>query len=268
MGIDKRLLQYFEAVGQVLRGDASKAAIFANPADVGGTREEIFCEFLRSHLPAWCSIERGGFLFNWERAESGQLDIVISSGYSPKFVPFPENGKVVREIEGVIGVTSIKSTLTPTSMRDALKEFARIPQMRTNDTHVNPAIKNAKMEHFIFLHLYASACENLDPILKAINAFYEDSPEVPINRRPDLIHVNSEGVIFKGKSGTLYGDMPLEAGKYYGIKFKSNFFGLSFAIDEIRRRVALLPHVNFQFSDLPTLLFEAHGPDDRHWQLL
>ena len=52
MEIRKRLVQYFEAVGEVLRVDANKAAIFANPADVGGTREEIFSAFLKSHLPA------------------------------------------------------------------------------------------------------------------------------------------------------------------------------------------------------------------------
>lgn len=267
MEVRKRLLQYFEAVGQVLRGDATKAKIFANIADVGGTREEIFSAFLRNHLPAWCNVDRGGFLFNWEGAESGQLDIIISSGYAPKFVPFMENGKSVREIEGVIGVTSIKSTLSKKSLIDALKEFARIPQMRTSNQHVNPALKNVEMQSFVFLHIYASACEDMGTLFHDLHNFYEENPEIPVNRRPDLIHSNSNGVIVKAKKGARYGEDALEEGRYYQLDFKTNFFGLSYAIDEIRRRVALLPHIAFQLSDLPTLLFNAHEPSERDWQL-
>ena len=267
MEIRKRLVQYFEAVGEVLRGDANKAAIFANPADVGGTREEIFSAFLKSHLPAWCNVDRGGFLFNWEGSESGQLDIVISSGYAPKFIPFQETGKVVREIEGVLGITSIKSKLTKNTMEDALKEFARVPQMRTNDSHVNPSLRNVRMEEFIFLHVYASTCDGMDAIFRIVHEFYETNSGIPLNRRPDLIHANSHGVIVKAKRGARYGDEVLEEGEYYQLDFKTNFFGLSYVIDEIRRRVALLPHVNFQLSDLPTLLFNAHEPAERDWQL-
>jgi hypothetical protein len=265
--VRKRLLQYFEAVGDVLRGDATKAKIFSNIADVGGTREEIFSAFLRNHLPAWCNVDRGGFLFNWEGAESGQLDIVISSGYAPKFVPFPENGKSVREIEGVIGVTSIKSTLSKESLTDALKEFARIPQMRTNSQHVNPALRNVEMQNFVFLHIYASDCKDMGLIARVLHEFYEENSEIPVNRRPDLIHSNSCGVIVKAKKGAQYGEVSLEEGCYYQLDFKTNFFGLSYAIDEIRRRVALLPHITFQLSDLPTLLFNAHEPSERDWQL-
>jgi hypothetical protein len=265
--IRKRLVDYFEAVGDVLRGDASKARIFSNPADVGGTREEVFAAFLRNHLPAWCNVEKGGFLFNWEGAESGQLDIIISSGYAPKFVPFPEDGKVVREIDGVLGITSVKSTLTPGEMKKALKEFSQVPQMKTGDAHVNPALRNVQMDSFIFLHVYANACDSMEVVFRCIHEFYEENSGVPLNRRPDLIHVNSKGVIVKAKRGTMYGDETLEEGTYYQLDFKTNFFGLAYAIDEIRRRVALLPHVNFQLSDLPTLFINAVEPDEREWKL-
>lgn len=177
MDIRKRLVDYFESVGEVLRGDAKKASIFPNPADVGNTREEIFSAFLRNHIPAWCNVERGGFLFNWQGEESGQLDIVISSGVAPKFVPFPENGKTVRETEGVLGVFSIKSELRARDVDSALRDFSRIPQMRTTQSNVSPSLRNANMAEFIYLHLYANDANDIGAIFQKFMISTRSTPK-------------------------------------------------------------------------------------------
>lgn len=88
-----------------------------------------------------------------------------------------------------------------------------------------------------------------------------------MNRRPHMIHANSRGVIFRAKNGSKYGEETLDEGRYYLLETHTNFFGLSHAIDELRRRIAILPHVLFQFSDLPLLLFEAGNAGGQHWAL-
>jgi hypothetical protein len=47
-----RLETYFRKVGEVLRGEADAAAIFPNSTDLGMSRERIYADFLRHHLPA------------------------------------------------------------------------------------------------------------------------------------------------------------------------------------------------------------------------
>ena len=108
-----RLREYYQMVGEVLRGEAKASAIFPNASDIGDRRERIYAEFLRNHLPASCNILFGGFLFNIDGDESKQLDLIISSGTSPQYKMAESNsdGKAFSCIEGCLGVVSVKSTL-------------------------------------------------------------------------------------------------------------------------------------------------------------
>lgn len=55
-----RLKKYYTKVGEVLRGEADIASIFPNPTDIGMSRERVYAEFLRSHLPSCCNVLYGG----------------------------------------------------------------------------------------------------------------------------------------------------------------------------------------------------------------
>jgi hypothetical protein len=48
-----RLKQYYIKIGAVLRGEADAASIFPNTTDVGISRENVYVEFLKMHLPYW-----------------------------------------------------------------------------------------------------------------------------------------------------------------------------------------------------------------------
>ena len=65
-----RLKNYFEKVGEVLRGEAEVSSIFPNTSDIGVSRELIYAEFLKQHVPSKCNIFLGGFLFGKDGTES------------------------------------------------------------------------------------------------------------------------------------------------------------------------------------------------------
>ena len=47
-----RLKNYFENVGEVLRGEADAGSIFPNTTDIGLSRELVYAEFLKQHAPS------------------------------------------------------------------------------------------------------------------------------------------------------------------------------------------------------------------------
>jgi hypothetical protein len=80
-----RLKKYYMKVGEVLRGEADIASIFPNPTDIGMSREMVYAEFLRSHLPSCCNVLYGGFLFNLHGEESKQLDLIVTTDSCPNY---------------------------------------------------------------------------------------------------------------------------------------------------------------------------------------
>jgi len=80
-----RLRAYYTKVAEVLRGEADATSIFPNPTDIGTSRESIYKEFLKQHLPSKCNVFLGGYLFDDDGAESKQLDIIITTDTTPCF---------------------------------------------------------------------------------------------------------------------------------------------------------------------------------------
>jgi len=124
-----RLKKYFTKVGEVLKGQADVASIFPNATDIGASRERIYCEVLRQHLPRSCTVSFGGFLFDMKGNESKQIDLIVLNDASPQFnFHNPDGqGKSFACVDGCIAVASIKSTLNSAQLVDALKNIASLP---------------------------------------------------------------------------------------------------------------------------------------------
>jgi len=108
-----RLRNYYINVAKVLRGEADAASVFANTTDIGVSRELVYSEFLKQHAPSKCNVFLGGFLFDYDGAESKQLDIIITTDTAPRFNFHNKDGsgKSFSPVEGTLGIVSIKSTL-------------------------------------------------------------------------------------------------------------------------------------------------------------
>ena len=108
--IFKRLKEeYFRPIGMVLRGHADVASIFPNRPDIGTSREKVYGEFLKQHLPSQCNINYGGFLFNYDGLESKQIDLFITTDSVPRFNFFNTeyDGKTFAPVEGTSAAISI-----------------------------------------------------------------------------------------------------------------------------------------------------------------
>jgi hypothetical protein len=118
----ERLKTYYSKIGEVLRGEADAASIFPNTTDIGMSRQRIYAEFLRLHLPSSCNVYFGGFLFNLDGEESDQIDVIVTSDICPQYnFHNPKGrGKSFACIEGSLAVVSLKSNLDSTQLKEAL----------------------------------------------------------------------------------------------------------------------------------------------------
>jgi len=109
----ERLNKYYSNIGEVLRGQKTAASVFPNATDIGTSRERVYAEMLKQHVPSSCNVLFGGFLFDLEGQESKQIDIIITNDSSIRYnLPGDgDNGKSFACIDGTIGIVSVKSTL-------------------------------------------------------------------------------------------------------------------------------------------------------------
>ncbi len=187
-----RFVAYFQTVANVLKGSADASSVFPNPTDIGTNREKIYGSFLAQHLPTFCNVTYGGFLFNVNGAESKQIDIIITSAFAPQYRFFDQDGsgKSFAYVDGSLGVAEVKSFLDKTELVRALEGFASIPQHlpMTND-RVYPQVNGADFENWPLKILFACDGSTLETNWGHLNDFYSGHPDIPLNRRPDIIHV-------------------------------------------------------------------------------
>ena len=186
-----RLQNYYLSVAKVLRGEAEASSIFPNTTDIGFSREKIYVEFLKQHAPSKCNIHLGGFLFDEDGYESKQLDIIVTTDTSPCFNFNNKDGagKSFSPVEGTLGVVSVKSTLNKLELYNALDNIASIPPTRPLEGRVNILFQIKHYDDWPIKIIYASNGIAPETLLEHLTQYYQDHPDIPINRRPNYIHV-------------------------------------------------------------------------------
>jgi len=190
-GFYRRLHSYFLEVGKVLRNESSVANIFPNTTDRGMSRENIYAEVLRDHLPPICNIKLGGFVFGLNGDESKQIDLIISNDKSIQFdhLLARDGGKSFSCIEGCIGVVSVKSTLDKKELYDSLENLASLPEKRRLGNKNLIGREVLHYEDWPYKVIFASNGINPETLIKHLNSYYSQNPKVPIRNRPNLIYV-------------------------------------------------------------------------------
>ena len=253
-----RLKKYYSKVGQVLRGEAEAASIFPNTSDIGLSRELIYAEFLKQHVPSKCNIFLGGFLFGDDGEESKQLDVIISTDTAPKYdFHNPDGkGKSFGPVEGCLGVASIKSTLDKTQLIDSLGSIASIPATKSLDKRVNLTIKIKNYDDWPYKIIYASDGLTDATILGHINDFYKKNPNIPISRRPDILYVAGKYVIFRIKEGMSIvntisgGNDEDEVGKFHSFTTNPDFQAMIWTIDELQKKALASSYIYYNYSEM------------------
>jgi hypothetical protein len=250
-----RLKEYFEDVSAVLKGEAEASSIFPNTSDIGVSRELIYAEFLKQHVPSKCNVFLGGFLFGEDGEESKQLDVIISTDTAPRynFLNQDGRGKSFGPVEGTLGVASIKSTLNKEQLIDSLLGIASIPANLPIGKRLNPLIRMSNYEDWPYKIIYASDGIAAETLLAHLNSFYKSATHIPLSRRPHIIHVAGKYVIFRIKEDMSIKNLDgtkenAEIGTFHIIKTDSDMQAIVWTLDELQHLATAATHINFNYS--------------------
>jgi hypothetical protein len=192
-----RLRDYWEAVGEALRGESSVASVFPNSTDIGGSRERLYVEFLRAHVPAFCTVNLGGFVFGEDGSDSKQIDVLVASGSSLRF-DFNNrdgNGKSFSSVDGLVAAVSLKSTLDGKEILEGVQNLASIPAVQPLVGRYHPmGPPIANYESWPLKVLYAPDGVKLETALTHLDTAVAN---IPATRWPDIVHVCGQYVIVK-----------------------------------------------------------------------
>ena len=247
----QRLQEYFSKVGKVLKGEADSASIFSNTTDVGMSRERVYSEVLKQHLPSSCNVYYGGFVFDLDGNESKQIDLIVSNDKSLRFNFHNQDGsgKSFACIDGCVAVASIKSNLDSYQLIDSLNNIASLPNKTPIDGRHNPLIRIKNYDNWPFKIIYASDGVSMETMSKTIKQFYLDNPNIPIHKRPDLIHVAGKYVFIRIREGAATRDgTKLEPNTFHCQDHYPDEFGIPFTVIEIQGIAAASDHLLHQYD--------------------
>jgi hypothetical protein len=235
----ERLNKYYDNIGEILRGQKEAASVFPNTTDIGNSRERVYAEMLKQHVPSSCNILFGGFLFDQAGKESKQIDIIITNDSSIQY-NFPgdgDNGKSFACIDGTIAIVSVKSTLDKKELASSLNNIASIPDQQplTKDRYsIGWKIKG--FDDWPCKIVYASDGIERDTLMTNLNTFYEENASILHNKRPNMIHVLGKYLVVRAdeQGSETRGGKPIPPNTFHSFDIKSDAVALSWAITKIQ----------------------------------
>lgn len=250
-----RLFKYYKELSSKMIHDASSASIFANKSDIGVNRENVYLDFLEKHLPSSCCIKLGGFLFDLAGKESCQLDVLVFNNNTPMY---DLHGKSFGPIDGCISAISIKSNLDKAQLIDSLEGFKKLPDtspIKFNSLYINgPSLENISLPLKI---IYAKNGISGEKIFEHLRNYYLDNPEIPLNKKPDIIHVGNEFFIYKpfnvnskNVNPTLHETGKLSLCPYYLMIEDADVAGIAFTINGIQRHAFVSQNIYYDYTSI------------------
>jgi hypothetical protein len=249
-----RLQGYFCQIGKVLKGEADSASIFPNPTDIGVSREKVYAEILKQHLPACCNVVFGGFVFDLDGNESKQIDIIINNEQTIRFnfSNIDGSGKSFSCIDGCVGVVSIKSNLNSNELIDSLNNFASLPEKRPLEGRSNPLIIINNYEDWPYKIIYASSGNTPETSLSTINKYYLEHPEIPFYKRPNIVHVAGKYLFIRiGKEGgETRNGTKLSPNSYFCQTSFPDEFSIPYIISRMQTIATSANNIIYNFEDI------------------
>lgn len=256
-GAFPKMAEYFNGLVQELTSEARQAGFLQNPTAVGTGREEIFRRLLERHLPDNCEVFRGGYVFNVEGDTSKQIDVIATSGATPRFEILP-NLQAIAPLEGTICVAEVKTRLDKRSLTKALDNFASLPRTTDPRNALTPNITNIG-ENFWwdwpYKVIFAYDAIDKETIFQYISQFYNESPEIPQECRPSLIHVLGQYIIvrwlpeMRARDATgPVSSIDTPVGQYRWFVTASDLSAMAFMFSSLQKRAFLAYHMIWHYD--------------------
>lgn len=254
-----RLRDYYLKVAEVLRGEASAASVFPNATDIGIGRERVYAEFLRQHAPSKCNVFFGGFLFDFDGNESGQLDVLVTTDTTPRFDFHNADGggKSFSPVEGTLAVASVKSTLDKAELEDALAGIAKIPRTGSLEGRIISLVSLKNYDDWPYKVIYASDGISAAAIMTHLLEFYKGNPGIPFSRRPNVIHVAGKYAILRVVNGLEIREKPTgnvteqpPLGGFMLIQQSPDLVAMTWVLDALQQNSMASTHILFSYSEI------------------
>lgn len=259
LNVFDQLRNYYLAVAAVLRNQADAAAVFPNSTDVGMSRERVYFEFLRQHAPAKCNVFYGGFIFDEDGRQSDQMDIIVTTDTAPRYNLHNQDGagKSFSPVEGTLGAFSIKSTLDKKELYGALKGIASIPPTRSLHGRKNIHLDIKHYDDWPLKVVYASKGVAPETVLKHLTEYYAEHPTIPLNRRPNFIHVAGSCFIARARDANLQRydratgvSISLQEGEFFLSVAEPDLQGITWTLDDLQIKTSASTQILFTYANL------------------
>ena len=251
------MVTYYANLAGQLTSEAKQAGILENPSAVGTDREEIYRKFLKRHIPYMCDVFRGGSLFDVDGNASKQIDLIVTSGMSPRF-EMREGSHANAPIEGTIAAVEVKSMLDKAKLYEALENFAAIPRLRNPEDALSPIIKapsEAYWWDWPYKVIFAYNGIDRHRLYEHFAEFYSENGDIPQECRPSMIHVLDSYVILRivPGLGTMAMDGSMAAsqpaiGDYRGYYRKPDISAMVVLFAALQRNAFIAHHMIWDYS--------------------
>ena len=254
----RKMAEYFQSLVQEITSEARQAGLLQNPTAVGTGREEIFRRLLERHLPDNCEVFRGGYVFNVSGETSKQIDVIATSGATPRFEILP-NLQAIAPLEGTICVVEVKTRLDKNSLTKALENFASLPRIADPGKALSPSIVNNE-KHFWwdwpYKVIFAYDGIDKEAIHRYVSQFYNERPEIPQECRPSLIHVLGQYLLVRWlpemKARDVAGpqsSVDTLVGQYRWFDTGSDLSAMALMFSSLQKRAFLAYHMIWNYDE-------------------
>ncbi len=251
------LKQHYISIADELRSQARQAGLLTNPTGVGTEREEVYRTFLERHLPKMCDVFLGGYVFDMKGNSSTQVDIIATNGSTPRFI-MPRGNRYIAPLEGTVAVAEIKSRLDKNTLIDALNNCASVPTMPDQRGIVPPFLKISEDSWQDTPYKIVFAYDGIDAntVCDHITDFYNEHPEVPLARQPNIVHVLQQYLIIRTVSGVTVlnpdgqpdANQP-DVGQYYAFFVGPDVSALAWTLNAITEKAWLSNNLLFKYGE-------------------
>lgn len=250
--------EHYVSVAKELSSQARQAGLLKNSTGVGTEREEVYRAFLERHLPKMCDVFLGGYVFDLRGNTSRQIDIIVTSGNTPRF-SMSSGDRFIAPLEGTIAVAEVKSKLDKSSLYDALQSFAEMPHMPSPAGIISPQLRvnQGSWDDIPYKIIVAFDAIEKEILWQHINTFYEKNAGIPIGRRPNILHVIESYVVLRitssvrvaNSDGSISSEQP-EVGSYrwFDIGTGTDVLAIVWSLDTIQLNAFISQNVKYDYG--------------------
>jgi hypothetical protein len=184
------------------------------------------------------------------------LDVLITTDTTPRFDLGKKDsgGKSFSPVEGTLGVASIKSYLDKERLSEALEGIATIPPTKNLDGRITQFLSIRDYDDWPYKIIYSKDALSGATIAGHVNDFYASHAEIPVTRRPNIIHVAGKYVIIRLQDGMKVGEekagapgSKLEIGTFILITKEPDLHGIVWTLTGLQENAMASAHILYNY---------------------